>query len=112
MPISPSAAASLALAGVCKRYGDSQEPRITAAHEVSLPVQPGSVTALTGPSGSGKSTLLHLIGAIERPDAGTITSDGTEVTACTAPRSPPTAAPWGSCSSVTTCCPRSPCWTT
>ena len=81
MPINPGAAASLALTGVCKGYGGSQEPRITAAHEVSLTLQPGSVTALTGPSGSGKSTLLHLIGAIERPDAGTITSGGTEVTA-------------------------------
>ncbi len=81
MPISPSAAASLDLAGVCKQYGGSKEPQITAAHEVSLTVQPGSVIALTGPSGFGKSTLLHLIGAIERPDSGTITSDGAEVTA-------------------------------
>jgi putative ABC transport system ATP-binding protein len=80
MPISPNAA-SLALAGVCKQYGGGQEPRITAAREVSLTIEPGSVTALTGPSGSGKSTLLHLIGAIERPESGTITSGGTEVTA-------------------------------
>ncbi|OFE15181.1 ABC transporter [Humibacillus sp. DSM 29435] len=39
--------------------------------------------AVTGPSGSGKSTLLHLIGAIDRPDAGTITVDDTEVTTLT-----------------------------
>ena len=36
---------------------------------------------MTGASGSGKSTLLHLIGAIERPDSGTIISNGTDVTA-------------------------------
>jgi len=36
---------------------------------------------VTGASGSGKSTLLHLIGAIERPDSGTIISNGTDVTA-------------------------------
>ena len=81
MPISPSPGAALDLTGVCKRYGSSREQRITAAHEVSLTIEPGSVIALTGPSGSGKSTLLHLVGAIERPDSGTITSDGTELTA-------------------------------
>jgi len=54
---------------------------VTAADNVSLAVEPGTLIALTGASGSGKSTLLHLIGAIERPDAGTIVSGGTEVTA-------------------------------
>jgi len=39
---------------------------------VDLELSPGSVTALTGPSGSGKSTLLHLIGGMDRLDAGTI----------------------------------------
>jgi putative ABC transport system ATP-binding protein len=48
---------------------------------VSLTLQPGALVALTGASGSGKSTLLHLIGAIDRPDSGTIISGGTEVTA-------------------------------
>src|SRR5262249_58746313 len=41
----------------------------------------GAFVALTGASGSGKSTLLHLIGAIERPDCGTIISNGEDVTA-------------------------------
>jgi putative ABC transport system ATP-binding protein len=52
-----------------------------AADDVSLTLAPGALVALTGASGSGKSTLLHLVGAIERPDSGTITSGGTEVTA-------------------------------
>jgi putative ABC transport system ATP-binding protein len=54
---------------------------VAAADNVSLTVEPGGLIALTGASGSGKSTLLHLIGAIERPDSGTIISGGTEVTA-------------------------------
>jgi ABC-type lipoprotein export system ATPase subunit len=39
-------------------------------------VAPGEFVALTGSSGSGKSTLLNLIGALDRPDAGSITVDG------------------------------------
>jgi len=54
---------------------------ITALGGVDLDLEPGSVTALTGPSGSGKSTLLHLLGGMDRPDAGTITADQYELTA-------------------------------
>jgi putative ABC transport system ATP-binding protein len=50
--------------------------RITALAGVSLDVSAGELVSLTGPSGSGKSTLLNLIGALDRPDAGTITVDG------------------------------------
>jgi ABC-type lipoprotein export system ATPase subunit len=39
-------------------------------------VDAGAFVALTGASGSGKSTLLHMIGAIERPDSGTIIASG------------------------------------
>ncbi len=77
----PVAHGALELRGVSKRYGTGGAQPVTAASDVTLQIEPGSFLALTGPSGSGKSTLLHLIGALERPDAGTITSDGTEVTA-------------------------------
>lgn len=33
---------------------------------------PGTLNALTGPSGSGKSTLLDLLGALQRPDEGSV----------------------------------------
>ncbi|HEU5391228.1 MAG TPA: ABC transporter ATP-binding protein [Streptosporangiaceae bacterium] len=52
-----------------------------AADDVSLTIEAGAFVALTGASGSGKSTLLHLVGAIERPDSGTIISNGLDVTA-------------------------------
>jgi len=42
-------------------------------------LQPGDFVALTGPSGSGKSTLLNLIGALDRPDAGSIRVGGQEL---------------------------------
>ena len=54
--------------------------RIRALVDVSLHVGAGELVALTGPSGGGKSTLLNLIGALDRPDAGSIVVDGLDVT--------------------------------
>jgi putative ABC transport system ATP-binding protein len=81
MPESATVTGSLVLSRVTKRYGIGQDRQVTAADEVSLTVRSGEYVALTGASGSGKSTLLHLIGAIERPDSGTVTANGVEVTA-------------------------------
>ena len=50
--------------------------RVPALVDVSLRVEPGELVSLTGSSGSGKSTLLNLIGALDRPDAGSIVVGG------------------------------------
>jgi putative ABC transport system ATP-binding protein len=50
--------------------------RVHALDDVSFRVESGELVALTGPSGCGKSTLLNLIGALDRPDAGSIAVDG------------------------------------
>jgi putative ABC transport system ATP-binding protein len=42
---------------------------------------PGEVVAVMGPSGSGKSTLLHCLAGILRPDTGTVTYRGLELSA-------------------------------
>ena len=47
--------------------------------DVSLAVEPGSITGLIGPNGSGKSTLLRCIYRALRPDSGTITLDGNDL---------------------------------
>jgi sulfate transport system ATP-binding protein len=60
---------------VTKRYGD-----FLALDDVSVDVEPGSLTALLGPSGSGKSTLLRVIAGLEVPDAGTVVLEGADVT--------------------------------
>jgi putative ABC transport system ATP-binding protein len=81
MPASAPGRGALELRGVTKRYGTGQGGQVTAADAVTFTIEAGAFAALTGASGSGKSTMLHMIGAIERPDSGTITSDGTQVTA-------------------------------
>ena len=47
--------------------------------DVSLAVEPGSITGLIGPNGSGKSTLLRCIYRALKPESGTITLDGDDL---------------------------------
>ncbi len=53
---------------------------IHALRGVDLTVGQGEFTVLTGPSGSGKSTLLNVIGCLDKPTAGRVVIDGTDVT--------------------------------
>jgi putative ABC transport system ATP-binding protein len=69
------------LLGVSKRYDTGQGRQIIAADDVSFTIESGEFVALTGTSAAGKTTLLNIMGAIDRPDAGTVHRDGVEVTA-------------------------------
>jgi putative ABC transport system ATP-binding protein len=69
------------LLGVSKRYDTGPGRQLVAADDISFSIQPGEFVALTGASGTGKTTLLNIIGAIDRPDAGTVRRDGVDVTA-------------------------------
>ena len=56
------------------------EVETRALNGVSLEIAKGEFTAIVGPSGSGKTTLLQLIGCLDRPDSGSVTINGQDVT--------------------------------
>ena len=66
------------LRGVAKVF--QRGPAIVRALDgVDLQIGAGEFVALEGPSGSGKTTLLQLLGALDRPSAGTIELDGADL---------------------------------
>jgi putative ABC transport system ATP-binding protein len=53
---------------------------VTILDDVTLEIPTKQTVAVMGPSGSGKSTLLGLMAGLDRPTAGSIRLDGTEIT--------------------------------
>lgn len=68
----------LKIEDLCKVYGRG-ENQVTALNHVSLTIEKGGFTAITGPSGSGKSTLLHIIGGVDVPTGGKVYLEGQDV---------------------------------
>jgi putative ABC transport system ATP-binding protein len=62
-----------------RRYGEG-DAAVDALRGVSVGFPEGRFTAIMGPSGSGKSTLMNILAGLDRPTAGTVTLDGTEIT--------------------------------
>ncbi len=67
--------AFLELSGIQKRFGD-----VAAVQDFNLAAERGEFVSFLGPSGCGKTTTLRMIAGFERPTAGTIAIDGTDVT--------------------------------
>ena len=59
------------------------EPPVTALGGVSFTVARGELVGVVGPSGSGKTTLLHLMGTLDRPNAGRVWITGLDTAALT-----------------------------
>jgi lipoprotein-releasing system ATP-binding protein len=66
--------------GLLKGYRDGAE-RVDVLRDLDLEVAPGEVVAIVGPSGSGKSTRLHVLGALDRADAGEVRVAGLDLAA-------------------------------
>ena len=65
----------LVISDLVKNFG-----ALRATDHVDLDLRPGEIHALIGPNGAGKSTLINQIAGTIRPDSGTITFDGEEIT--------------------------------
>ncbi len=70
-----SADSALEVRGVTVTFGG-----VAALTDVSLDVNPGTVTGLIGPNGAGKTTLFNVISGLQRPDHGRILLAGRDVT--------------------------------
>lgn len=63
---------------VRKTYG-SGDNQVIALDGIDLSVDKGEFVAIMGASGSGKSTLLHILGSVDKPTAGKVIIDGTDL---------------------------------
>jgi len=62
--------------GLEKKFEDG---RVQALRGVTFTVNQGEFVAITGPSGCGKTTLLQMLGALDRPTAGTLFYRGNSI---------------------------------
>lgn len=64
--------------GIERTFGTAANP-VRVLRGLDLCVEAGTLVALYGPSGSGKTTLLNLIGALDKPNAGSILLKGQDI---------------------------------
>lgn len=67
--------ADVKLQNIVKEY-----PGVKALNNVNLSIEDGEFFVMLGPTGAGKTTTLRVIAGLEKPEAGQVLFDGTEVT--------------------------------
>lgn len=68
----------LKVENLTKTYGEGIN-QVKALDNVTFSIEKGDFVAIIGPSGSGKSTLLHILGGVDKPTAGKVFMDGSDV---------------------------------
>jgi branched-chain amino acid transport system ATP-binding protein len=68
-------ALQLVVDGASKRFGG-----VRAVEGVSVAVQRGQIASIIGPNGAGKTSLLNMISGFYKPDTGSITFEGQDIT--------------------------------
>ncbi|PWE80450.1 branched-chain amino acid ABC transporter ATP-binding protein [Bradyrhizobium sp. SUTN9-2] len=67
--------AILSLRGLTRRFGG-----LTAVDTIDLDLAKGELISIIGPNGAGKTTLFNLVTGLDRPDAGTVSFEGQDIT--------------------------------
>ena len=65
---------AIELRGIGKRF-----PGVIANHDIDITIGSGTIHALVGENGAGKSTLMKILYGVQKPDDGTITVNGAQV---------------------------------
>ncbi len=78
--------ALLEVRGVKKTYVERSSIETVALRGVDLDVEKGAFISIAGPSGSGKTTLLNIIGALDKPDSGSVSFEGRDISSIPTPR--------------------------
>lgn len=65
----------LSLRGLTRRFGG-----LTAVDAIDLDLAKGELVSIIGPNGAGKTTLFNLVTGLDRPDAGTVSFEGQDIT--------------------------------
>ena len=73
--LNPADEELLAATAVSKRFGG-----VRAVEDVSISVRRGEIASIIGPNGAGKTSLLNMISGFYRPDSGSITYEGRDIT--------------------------------
>jgi len=80
MTTTPTPAPVIRIEHASKAFDLPEGGRFDAVRDISLDILPGEIFGLVGRSGSGKSTLLRMMNLLEKPDSGSITVSGQELT--------------------------------
>lgn len=65
----------ITISNITKSFGSLQ-----VLKGIDLTINKGEVVSIVGPSGAGKTTLLQIIGTLDKPDTGTVSINGQDIT--------------------------------